>query len=234
LKAGLPLAVIAAVYITNINVARANHLTLEARRLLFEGKIAQSLPLYEQAKLLKSPYSADLSMSFISPALRLVENTYRQGKKSQDLVTFTDFLYREQNSLHQQKPLDIRVHITQAQIEMMKFYLQSDPQFLAEAESLLQDARKISPKRQEINFIWALVKTLQKRPEEAIALYREAIEWEPRAGEAWIKLALAYYTDLGQAQKTLETFQEAESREVLFTPYHLQVIKEFRNLAPSL
>lgn len=232
-KVGLTVVVVGIIYYTDIRVGQANHATLNAVRSIYSGQVETGFMHYEEAKKLSSPHIADIRSDFVRAAAQLVEHAYRNGQTSKEMQNFLNKVYLEQQATRQERPLDIRVQLLLSQVAMLQYYLEKDVTKLDEAEALLQEAKKISPFRQQLNFSLAIIKTFRGQTEEALVLYREAVEWEPRAGESWIKLGLATFAQTEKTEDAVKIFEEGVQRGALFTPQHLQTMKEFFDYTPS-
>ncbi len=219
-KFGIPLVCIILIYSTNINVARANNANLEAMRALSQGQAGIALQLNEQAKTFSSPHIADIRNDFVRMGAELVQNSLTSQKVNDDVRTLFNKLYAEQQVNHAARPIDIRVHILQIQMDLLGSYLYpkgSAINYIADAEALLQDALRLSPKRQQLKYLYSTLKLQQGKNEEAIAISREAVEDEPTVGESWLRLAIAY-AQSNQTAKVAEVFEEAKKRGAVYSP----------------
>jgi tetratricopeptide (TPR) repeat protein len=226
-KFGIPLVCIILIYSTNINVARANNANLEAMRALSQGQAGIALQLNEQAKTFSSPHIADIRNDFVRMGAELVQNSLTSQKVNDDVRALFNKLYAEQQANHAARPMDIRVHILQIQMDLLGTYLYpkgAQANYIADAEALLQDALVRSPKRQQLKYMYATVKTQQGKFDEAVAISREAVEDDPMVGESWLHLALVY-AQTNQATKVAGVFEEAQKRGAVYSPTAKKSIK---------
>ncbi len=223
-KFGIPLVCVILMYATNINVARANNANLEAMRSLSTGQAGVALQKYEQAKAFSSPHIVDIRNDFVRMGAELVQNALTAQKVNDDTKTFFQKLYVEQQANYALRPIDIRIHILQIQMDLLGNYLNPDPKYIAHAETLLQNAIRLSPKRQQLKYMYSNVKIQQGKNDEAVALVREAVEDDPTVGESWLRLALVY-AQTNQLPKVVEVFTEAQKHGALFTPTAKATIK---------
>jgi len=224
-KFGVPVVIFVVIYITNINVAKANMATLDAVHSVYQGNVPLSLEYYERAKSFHSPHIGDIRSDYIRGGSQLVEQAYRANKNSPQLQDFMNYLYEEQNKNREFRPLDIRIHLLQSQMAILSDVLKPDANRKKEAEKLLLDAQALSPRRQQIQFILAGIYISEGRTEEGLKLIEQAVEAEPRAGESWVKLVTAY-VQTNQPQKAVAAWQEAKTRGALFTPDQKAILSQ--------
>ena len=226
-KFGIPLVSLILIYSTNINVARANNANLEAMRSLSQGQAGIALQLNEQAKTFSSPHIADIRNDFVRMGAELVQNSLTAQKVNDDVRTLFNRLYTEQQVNHAARPLDIRVHILQIQMDLLGNYLYpkgAPIDYIADADALLQDAIRLSPKRQQLKYLYSTVKIQQGKNDEAIALVRQAVEDDPSVGESWTHLALVY-AQTNQTAKVAGVFEEAKKRGAVYSPNSKATVK---------
>ena len=224
-KFGLPVVVFLAIYITNINVAKANMATLDAVHSVYQGSVPLSLEYYNRAQSLRSPHIADIRSDYIRVGAQLVEQAYRANKNSAQLQEFMNYLYEEQNKSREFRPLDIRIYILQAQMAILSDVITPDENRRKEAERLLLEAQALSPRRQQIQFMLAGIYMSEGKIEEGVKLLEQAVEAEPRAGESWVKLITAY-VQTKQPQKAVAAAQEAKNRNALFSPDQQAIVSQ--------
>jgi O-antigen ligase len=226
-KFGIPLVCVILLYSTNLNVARANNANLEAMRSLSTGQAGVALKLYEEAKTFSSPHIADIRNDFVRMGAELVQNALTSDTVNDDVKALFNKLYTEQQVNHAARPMDIRVHILQIQMDLLGNYLypKGGPiNYIADADALLQDALARSPKRQQLKYMYATVKIQQGKFDEAVAISREAVEDEPTVGESWLHLALAY-AQTNQVEKVAGVFEEGQKRGAVYSPTAKKSIK---------
>lgn len=216
IKFGVPVLALLFIYNTDINVARANNASLEALRALSQGQAQNALVLYKQSKEYGSPHIADIRNDFVRMGSQLVQMSLASQKVTDDVKQLFTLLYEEQKINHAFRPMDIRTHILQVQMDLLGNYINPQGGYLADAEALLADALRYSPDRQQLYFLTSSVKSQQGKSVEAISAARTAVEKDPRIGDSWIHLILAY-TQNQQAANVPAIVQEAEKRGVIFS-----------------
>ncbi len=209
---------------TDINVAQANNTTLKAMRFVTQGQVGAALELYEKSKSFSSPHVADIRGDFVRLGSQLVQNSIAAQRVNDTLLQFFSILYEEQKINHAFRPIDIRIHILQIQMDILGSMLYPQGPYLEDAQVLLADAIRLSPKRQQLYFLSSSIYTQQGKSQEAIDAARQAVEYDIRVGDSWIHLALAYF-QANQKEKIPELLAEAESRGVIFTDANKTTLK---------
>lgn len=152
--------------------------------------------------------------TFINPEVRLLmmKNFVEKKEMIKDEKTWqeiTEFLISEMKKNIKEHPNDVRYFIYLAQF--YNFINQPD-----EAEEILIQAKKLSPKRQQIYFNLVDSKILKGEKEEAIKIAKQAVNLDPEVGEAHKILALTYFKNNDFKNGLLE-LEEAEKRIDIYT-----------------
>lgn len=216
------LVILLLIYSTNINPARANMATLETIKGLQIGGDVPSL--YEKALSVPSPHVDDIRNDFartVTPAVQqlLGSNQNAQAKK------FFELAYNELEKNIVLHPMDIRVHIQQAQLAQLGAQINQDPLFIIKAESILEEALKYSPRRQQLQYMLSAIKLQLGKSQDAIDLLEDSIENDYKIAEGWWRLSIVYYQS-GDIKKAQEIILEARDRGVVFTEQGEQVIDQ--------
>lgn len=223
-KFGIPLIILIFIYRTDINVARANNTTLNAMRYLSQGQVVPAFEMYNKAKTFSSPHIADIRNDFVRMGSQLIQNGLASQKVNDALKQVFQKLYEEQKINHAFRPMDIRVHILQAQMDILGNLLTQETRYIDDAEFLINDAFEFSPKRQQLYFLASTIQVQKGSFDEAIKFARQSVELDTRIGESWIHLALVY-AQTNQTKKIPEIFKEAQDRGVVFTEDNKIVIQ---------
>ena len=183
------LAVILAIYTTNLNPARANMATLDVLRGVYGKQDIQSL--YATAISIPTPHIDDIRNDIargVSPALREYVAIGRPELAQQ----LFQLAYKELQKNYELHPLDLRVHAQEVLLLQEAATLSGNKSLLLEAEKIMEEALKESPKRQQFIYTLAGLKIQLNKVDEAEALYKRAISDYDRIGESWWRLALLY------------------------------------------
>jgi len=100
--------------------------------------------------------------------------------------------YKELQKNYELHPLDLRVHAQEVLLLQEAATLSGNKSLLLEAEKIMEEALKESPKRQQFIYTLAGLKIQLNKVDEAEALYKRAISDYDRIGESWWRLALLY------------------------------------------
>lgn len=222
-------AVLLFVYVTNINPARANTAALRMV-IAAQTNVADVLPWFDRATLIPTPHIDDIRMDFARNAPSAVQ-LYLQNNQQEDALTATDaaIIALEKNiALH---PLDIRFHLTYAELLKIKGLLINDNSYLLQAEEVLNQALTLSPKRQQLMYNLAEIKQRLGKPEEAKELYERAINDYDEIAESWWRLALLY-VEQQDREKAIQIIEEAKERGARFKKADNQIVEQYINPQP--
>ncbi len=204
------LVILLMIYSTNINTARANHKTLLALKSFYDN--GNPVMLFQEASAIPSPHIDDIRNDFARTVIQVSDPLVEQKQIElvKKLTTLAEEEMKKNFILH---PLDIRTHITLAQIYIQRAQTEGDIQYIFSAEKILEEALILSPKRQQVQFMLAGMKLELQKGEEAVALLQSAVENGPNIKESWRRLAGAYEF-LGQNEKMQETIVQAQERGI--------------------
>lgn len=209
---GVAVTVFVLILITNINPGRANIAVLNAIRavtLMGQDPIA----LYETLSI-PTPHRDDVISDYAKNTQQALHVAIQQGnlERAEELAAFYQQLLADVRAMH---PLDIRLHIRQAEVALALDALSDDPTLLPFAEQVTADALAISPERQQVAYLLATVLLQQNKIEEAVRVVTKTIEHDPMVQEGWWRLALIF-SQLGDHDRALAILDEAESKGVRF------------------
>lgn len=222
---GLTLTVLAVVslfiYSTDINPARANMATLKAIQSLYSQE--DPVGAYQTAKSIPSPHIDNIRSDFARSVSQVLDKYMQHGKKkvAQQLFLLAITGLRANRQLN---PLDVRVHILQAELDQQWMQYTQNPKLLLDAEATLFDALKRSPKRQQIQFMLAGVEIELHKTQQAIALYQDIINEDPKISEGWWRLAYIYNATK-ENDKARKVVQDAEKQGVKFSGQGKQIVR---------
>ncbi|MFZ2189848.1 MAG: O-antigen ligase family protein [Candidatus Magasanikiibacteriota bacterium] len=223
LSIGLIITVVCAVslfiYSTDINPARANKNTLLAIRGLYQNQDA--VELFKLASSVPSPHIDDIRNDFVRTATQAITQLI-QNKQIDKAKALFDLSYGEIQKNILLHPLDIRAHIQQAQLAFLGVNLKQDPLYFLQAEQVLVEALKNSPKRQQIQYMLSGLELQLGKKDEAIKLAQDSVDNDPLIGESWWRLALIY-NEMGKKAEAVATIQKALDQGIVFDDQGKQV-----------
>lgn len=217
------------IYSTDINTARANRATFQVVKAVY--KLEDPRDAYNLATSIPSPHIDDIRNDFtrvVSPALR----QYVQAKKPELAIDLFKLASEELNKNRQIHPLDLRVYSQQVLLIQEAATLSGNKKLLADAEKIMEEAIKMSPKRQQFIYTLAGLKIQLDKKDEAEVLYKQAISDDEKIGESWWRLALMYSV-FDRIDEALNLLKEAENKGISFDADGQVVIKEIRQRAGS-
>ncbi len=158
-------------YSANVKPGLASATGIDALQSLQAGKAEQSLEQFKTAFNIGSFGLPEVAMRAqdIAMSLMISSNSSADIKKK-----FVDLAIDGMNRSLEQEPLNARFMMMLSSV-----YLSSagpENSYLAEADALLQKAMELSPTRQELYFYVGQVRMYQGRAQEALALFKRAVE----------------------------------------------------------
>ncbi len=93
--------------------------------------------------------------------------------------------------------------------------INNDNRYYSEAERFLEDALRHSPKRQQIIYALAGLKSVLGKTDEAVTLLEQTIMDDQKIPESYWRLAFIYQTS-GQGAKALEVINRAKDNKVVW------------------
>lgn len=214
------LVVVVFVYSTNINTARANMATMTALKTVYA--LEDPRDAYASATNIPTPHIDDIRNDFVRTASSALRK-YVQANKSDLAIDLFKLCYDEMNKNLQLHPLDLRISSQQALLVQEAASLSGNKKLLVDAERIMEEALKLSPKRQQIIYTLAGIKIQLDKKDEAEVLYKRALADNEKIGESWWRLALMYsvFDRLPEARSIIEEAQRkgvnfnAEGRTVI-------------------
>ncbi len=214
------------IFVTNVQPARANKMTLEAIRALNQNP-TKSL---EQIKLVlgfNSPHIDDIR-SDIARALTAIigteNNQLSQAIRPELFIT----VYGELQKNVELHPLDIRNQMNLAQLAEIGYQLTGDSEFMSQQKSYLLDAYSKSPRRQQLVYMLAGLEAQAGNFNLAQTMLESAVEDNPRIGESYWRLAYTYKLN-NNVKDAEEIIKEARKRGITFTPREETIIQNLLN-----
>ncbi|MBI3268034.1 MAG: O-antigen ligase family protein [Planctomycetes bacterium] len=225
--AGLGLAL---AFFLCVEPARANHLALRAvRDMPTNPRLA--LDEADAALAVFTPHADDLRRDFAQAILATL--TKGRGRYGKDLTeAMLDFGLRELRAALRARPLDLRIYLGLAELLQLDAARTGNPLQAADAERRLEEALRLSPRRQQAMFLLATVKLRAGKAAEAIELLERAIGNNPRIGEGYLRLAQVHKS-LGRDDRVKETLALARARGVVYPEWLRKAVDEL-DTAPSM
>lgn len=208
------------IYVTDINPSRANKNTLLAIRGLYQGQ--DGAQLFKLAESVPSPHIDDIRNDFVRTATQDISKLMQNKQVDQAKALF-DLAYGEIQKNLLLHPLDIRIHIQMGQLGILGAQLKQDPTYFIQADQILLEALKISPKRQQIQYMLSGLELQLGKKDEAIKLIQDSINNDPLISEGWWRLALIYQ-QLGNTTEAKKTISEALAKGIKFDDQGNQVM----------
>ena len=210
------------IYLTNVNVATANTNTLRSIQAMYRAEIDNMFSLYALAESAASPHQDDIRND-IARQINTVVPQYAEQNRPQDAVKLLRFAIGESSKNRTLHPLDIRVHIVEAQLLQQLGQFTNDGALLIEAEQILETGLSHSPKRQQIIYLLTFLKLQLGKQQEAISLMQSALSYDPEIEESWWRLALAY-VEINDLDNAKQTIVDAQNQGIVFKGHGKSVV----------
>jgi O-antigen ligase len=201
------------VYSTNYNPKQANNASLNLIRVVNTDPLKGAVFFKESLKI-PTPHIDDIRNDSTRTLASLATMMINAGKKDEarEVLTLAIDELDKNKKLH---PMDIRVHLQQAQTLAQLAQLDNSVSYMVKAENIVEEAIGHSPRRQQLYFTLAPIKLQLGKTAEAVEVSVKARDLDPVIAEAWWRLA-AVYSDTGESAKALETVQEMERTGLTF------------------
>ncbi|MFH1286461.1 MAG: O-antigen ligase family protein [Candidatus Magasanikbacteria bacterium] len=204
-------------FATNVGPARANNVTLKAIRTIYSGQ--NPLIAYESLGGITSPHIDDIRNDFTRAVVQALSKQLNKADPEK-ITPIIETTFKELSKNRELHPMDIRVHIQQAQLLQMNAQVNNDSSKVLEAEKIIVEAIELSPKRQQLRFMLGTVKTQLRKIEEATLIYEEVLQTDPKIAESWKRL-VNFYMTIGDKERTADAVLRAEEHGFSFAddPY---------------
>lgn len=202
------------IFIFNIQPARANKMTLDALRALSQDP-GLGIAASQKALSFASPHIDDIRSDIARSVGQLLtpENIQKIGvDKVKELFEMTYDNLKQNIILH---PLDIRNHLSLAQLAQNGYGITKDGKYISEAIGFSEQALKISPRRQQIIYFLSNLYNLTGKTDRAVELLESAIADNAQIAEGYWRLALAYQT-VGNNTEARAVIIRAEKAGITF------------------
>ncbi len=206
---------------TNIDVAKANVRSFEAIQSVYTG--VDTLNKYNIAVNTPTPHIDDVRADIARAVYAALPN-YAQANRLEGFRPIFNASYEDLKKDHALHPLDIRIHLQEAQLAQAGAQYYQRPELYQEAEVVLDEALTHSPKRQQVQYTLAMLSFQLQKPQKAEALLVDAIKNTPKFAEGWWRLAYVYIYS-GRPDQAQKIMQQAQQSGVVFEPSRLQNIE---------
>jgi O-antigen ligase len=236
------------VVVCNLQPARANQQTLKAiqflsvlnpRPVALDGSdqnmftAAQVEPIVaEVTKALefKSPHIDDIRSDVSRGIMGSLANRAKlPASQAEQLDHIVEEALKENVHLH---PLDIRNHLMLAQFYQNEPGAVQSKELLGKSKEYLEEALRLSPRRQQIIYNLAIVDLQLGDSQSASNLLEQTLRDDAKIGENYWRLAYVYATT-NQLEKAVETIHAADQRGVEFSEDGQRVVNQILQAASS-
>lgn len=202
------------VFVFNIQPSRANQMTLGALKALYANPVTGIIEM-KSALNFASPHIDDIRSDLGRTVGQLLtqDNIKKMGTdRAKEMFDLAYTNLQKNITLH---PLDIRNHLTLAQLAQSGVQLTGNTKYIAEAINYLEEALKLSPRRQQIIYSLAGMYGSVGNTDKAVKLLEGAISDDLHIGESYWRLAYMYNI-IGKSDKAKEVIVLAEKNGVIW------------------
>lgn len=212
------------IYQGNVRTSQANATTLMALQYLAVAGSNQNpqqavpltreaMRLYAQAKTYQSPHDDDIIREFATALVRML-NTATQAStalaKSLHSETYAVVLPDLEAQL-QKRPYELRIAVLRAQLLQQEAIITNNAARQFMVLQVLEQARALSPKRQQLLYEVAQAQLILRNKPAAEAAMQEAIMLDPVVGQSYWRAGLLYAA-FDDATASANMFREARMR----------------------
>lgn len=223
--------VLLVIFIFDIQPARANMRTLAALRDLGQNPTRGAVSM-KTALAFNSPHIDDIR-SDIGRATAQILSSYLQQIGRDKTNEILEIVYPELEKNLTLHPRDIRNQLTLTQLAQFRFISNNQPQYLFEAERLMEDALKYSPNRQQLMYNLSGLKLQLGKTDEAAKLMERTIALNPKIAESYWRLAYQYKL-LKQSDKAKEIIKLAETNGIVFNDNEKNIVNEILGASSAI
>jgi len=170
------------IYQTNIQPAKANNLDFQSQRML-QGNISSGFNKIKQALEISQINSTDIRSDFSRAMLSLTAST--EAKKDKAFNEAIKFSMEETKKTLAAHPLEIQGYLLLAQYYAMIGKI-------GEAQTYFSQAQNLSPKRQQVAYMWVRLKMALKDYEGSLALLNKVKSENSKIADTDWYLSLVY------------------------------------------
>ncbi|MEK7647695.1 MAG: O-antigen ligase family protein [Patescibacteria group bacterium] len=212
------------IYQGNVRTAQANASTLLAlQHLMLAGSnqnpqqavplTREAMRLYAQAKSYQSPHDDDITREFATALVRFLNAATQASTalaKSLHSETYTVVLPDLEAQL-QKRPFELRIAVLRAQMLQQEAIITNNAARQFMVLQVLEQARALSPKRQQLLYEVAQAQLVLRNKPAAEAAMKEAIALDPAVGQSYWRAAMLYAA-FDDAVASAEMFREVRTR----------------------
>jgi hypothetical protein len=205
------------IFVFNIQPARANKMTLNALRALY-ANTATGIIEMKTALNFASPHIDDIRSDLGRTIGQMLVANSAQKEGQESAKEMLELAYENLQKNLVLHPLDIRNHLILSQLAQSGLQLTGNRKYIFESISYLEEALKLSPRRQQIIYSLAAAYGNVGEPDKAVKLLEGAISDDPHVAERYM------YKVTGKIDKAREVVVLAEKNGVVWDEQGKQII----------
>ncbi len=212
------LVALASMYFFNIKPGLASAKGVDALIFLNQGRIGEANAKFKESFEVQTFGLPEVASRIQDAAIQILMSKEQLKDEDKELIALAiDGLKK---SLNDFEPLNARFMLMLGNLYLVA--LPQEPSFLEKADAVLSEALRMSPTRQELYFAVGQIRMYQGRTEEALSLFKKAVELNPKVALShWnygiMAIALGQ-KELGEAEilKAKEFGHSYDGRDISF------------------
>ncbi|MHB8830856.1 MAG: O-antigen ligase family protein [Patescibacteria group bacterium] len=202
------------VYLTSAMPAYASYLAIKSNNAYASGDLEGMLSYAKRAADIQTPYLDEQTFLLSRNLIALADaGELTKWPKWQEIFNLTKQITERHLVSHgmNSHPRFIYANLLQSVAQITR-----DINLMKEAEVQYKAAIEWSPKRQQLYFGYGRLLSEMGRPEEAMAQYKQAAEFDPGIGEAWWYVGVSYWFDQNKPQEGAQYIIKAVKSELAY------------------
>jgi len=216
------------IFIFNIQPAKANKMTLGVIRELNQ-KPTTAIVSMNKALAFASPHIDDIRSDLARTVVQVLSNKDIANKLSKDAaIALWQSAYDNLSKNLVLHPMDIRNQLALASLAQMGYSFTGDGKYITASEDLLEESLRLSPRRQQIIYSLATLKSNLGKNGDAELLLQGSIKDNPKIEEGYWRLAYLYSLTGNKVQAN-EVITVAEQNGVVWSEQGRAVISQIKS-----
>ena len=197
------------IFKTNIEPAKANYATTRAILAGRSGSSQQAFSYYQKALSYKSPQGKyEIRQKLATFIIQYIESQQKKNEKVNPAVF--DYTLNELKKNIKEHPLDYISYLYVTRFYLMQ--ISEKPEFGEQAEAAVLSALALNNKNPRVWYELGQVKLSEKKIDEAVAAFKQALELNPETVESYWFLGMAYAQTGEDNEEAIKYVKEAIKR----------------------
>lgn len=202
------------VYLTSVTPFYASYLTIKSNNAFASGNLEAMLSYAKRAAEIQTPYLDEQTFLHSRNLIALADSgEMAKWPKWKEFFQLTSEVTDRHLVSH---GVNVHPRFIYASLLQTVARAAQDPAIMQKAEEQYKAAMVESPKRQQLFFGYGRLLSETGRKSEALDVYKKAAELDPKLGEGWWYVGVAYWFDQGDAKQGAEYISKAVKADFPF------------------